>query len=110
MMLNGVIVDASPIKGPEAVSSKEAEPRVVLAALENARKNGFVGLHVLLDSQEVVKALRRYYDWSTYPIILDMKALASLLSFVEFEYVPRALNGQAHRLAKFCYYVRQELG
>ena len=45
-----------------------------------------------------------------HPIILDIKALASLFCFVDFDYIPRTLNGQAHILAKFCDSTRKDVG
>ena len=108
--------------------------RSVLTALEMARKNGFGRLGVLLDAQEVVHALKGGFDWSIYPIILDIralafcpiildikdlafypiildiKALAFLFLSIDFEFILRALYGQAHRLAKFCFLIRQDAG
>lgn len=41
MILNGIIVDTGAIKGPKVASLNEAEVRVVLTALEKARRNDF---------------------------------------------------------------------
>ena len=109
MMLNDVIVDAGAIQGPKVVSSKEAEARAVLATLEKASKNGFDRLCTLTDAQEVVYALKGGLDWSINSIILDIKSLVSLFVSVDFEFIPRALNEQAHRLAKFCFSSRQDV-
>ena len=58
MTLNDVIVDGGAIQRPKVVSSKEAEARAVLVALEKAWKNGFNRLRILTDAQEVVYALK----------------------------------------------------
>lgn len=50
--------------------------------------NSFIRLHVLVDSQDVVNAVKGDYDWSIYPIILDIKALARFL-VLQTEYAPR---------------------
>lgn len=39
-----------------------------------------------------------------------MKSLAFLFCYVDFDYIPRALNGEAYRLAKFCFFARQDVG
>lgn len=46
---------------------------------------------ILLDAQ--VQAWKRDFDWSINQIILDIKPLTSLFCSVEFDYIPRALNG-----------------
>ena len=102
MMLNDVIVDAGAIQGPKVISSKETEVKAVLTTLEKAWKNGFYRLRVLTDAQEVVYALKGGLDWSINSIILDIKSLASLFLSVDFEFIPRAQNEKARRLAKFC--------
>lgn len=50
MKLNIVIVDVGAIQGPKVTSSKEAETRAVLSALEKAKKNGFERIRVLTDA------------------------------------------------------------
>ena len=45
-------------------------------------------LRALLHAQDVVQVLNENYDWSINPIILQIRALASLFSFVEFDYIP----------------------
>lgn len=58
--------------------------RVVLNALEKARKIGFVGIHVILDMQEVGLSLKGNYHWSINSIISDSKAFAFWFYFVDF--------------------------
>eukprot|EP00268_Persea_americana_P008985 TRINITY_DN13535_c0_g1_i2.p1 TRINITY_DN13535_c0_g1~~TRINITY_DN13535_c0_g1_i2.p1 ORF type:complete len:141 (-),score=17.62 TRINITY_DN13535_c0_g1_i2:1004-1426(-) len=109
MMLNDVIVDVDAIKRPKVVSSEEAEAREVLAALGKAWKNGFDRLRILMDAQEVVFALKRGLDWSINSIILDIKSLVSLFVSVDFVFIPKTLNEQAHRLTKFCFFSIQDV-
>lgn len=75
--------------------------------MDNAGKNGFVRLRILMDTKEVVQAMKGEYDWSINPIILNIRALASCFCFMDFDYIPWPLNGLAHRLAKLFYYVKQ---
>lgn len=82
----------------------------MLVALEKARKNGFIWLRVSLDVKPVVQALKGGYDQSINPIILEIKALASLCYFVDLHHIPRALNEKVHRLAKVCYSISQGVG
>ena len=82
---------------------------MVLAALKKAWKNGFIGFHVLTDTQEVIYALNGGLDWSINSIILDIKFLASLFLSVYFEFIPRAPNKQAHKLVKFCFSSRHDV-
>lgn len=56
----------------------------------------------------MVQALKGDYDWSINSIILDIKGLAVLFYFVDIDYILKILNWQAHMLAKFCYYARQD--
>lgn len=65
---------------------------------------------VLLDTQKVVQALKGGYDLSINPIIVDIKALASMFLSLNFDYIPKALNGHSHRLVKFCHSIRQDVG
>lgn len=109
MMLNGIIMDAGAIQGVKVVSSKEVEVRAVLDVLEKVWKNGFGRLRVLLDAQEVIHALKGGFDWSIKSIILDIKSLDSLFLSVDFEFIARALNEQAYRLANFCFSIRRDV-
>lgn len=77
MKLNNAIVDAGAIQGPKVTTSKKAEMRASLAALEKAKEIGFERVRVLMDAKEVVQDLKCDRDWSINPIILDVKALAS---------------------------------
>ena len=63
-----------------------------------------------MDVKEVVRALKGDWDWSISLIIEDIKVLTSLFRYVVFEYIPIILNGNAHKLAKFCYSTRQDIG
>lgn len=55
IMINCVIVDVGAIQMSKVVSLKDTEMRLVLVALENALKNGFVRLYILLDAQGVIR-------------------------------------------------------
>lgn len=80
--------------------------RIVLEALEKAQKNGLLGS---VSCWTLKCEPRKETDWSINQIILDIKPLTSLFCSVEFDYIPRALNGHAHKLAKFCYFARQDV-
>lgn len=103
-------MDVGVIKASKVFSSKKAEARSILAALENAWKNVCIRPRILLDTREVVQALKGGYSLSIIPIILDTKALTSLFLSIDFDYIPRALNGQAHRLVKVCDLIGQDVG
>lgn len=45
-------------------------------------------------------------DWSINPIILDIEALIALFRFVDFDYIPRNLDVQAHMVPNFYYSAR----
>ena len=59
----------------------------------------------------MVQALKGDYDWSINSIILGIgiKVLVPLFYFVDFDYILKALNRQAHVLAKLCYSARQDV-
>lgn len=90
-------------------SSKEAEERAVLTTLERAMANDFDRVYMSMDRKEVLQALKGDQDQSINPIISDIKAFTTLFLCVEFDYIPRALNVQAHMLAKFCFSTRQDV-
>lgn len=78
--------------------------------MEKVRKNGFDTARVLTDDKEAVQALKEDSGCSINSIISDIKALATSFSFVNFDYIARTLNKQAHMLAKFCYITRHDIG
>lgn len=103
-------MDATATQGYKIASSKNAEVRAVLNELEKARKSGFDRLHVVLNAQEVVLALKGNYDCSIDPIISDIKAFVSWFYCVDLDCISRILRDMAHRLAKFCYSSSQDVG
>lgn len=58
----------------------------------------------------MVQALKGGYDLSINSVIVDIKAWASILLSLNFDYTPKALNWHAHRLAKFCHSIRLDVG
>lgn len=62
--------------------------RAVLNALEEVKRNGFLWLHVILNIQEVMIALKGNYDRSINSIISYIKAFASWFYFVDFAIIP----------------------
>jgi ribonuclease HI len=79
-----------------------AEAFGVQLAAEFARFQGFTSISLEGDAQEVVRAMHRD-DEGRYPfgsLIFDAKEI--LKSFISWDigYVPRGINGAAHRLAK----------
>lgn len=81
-------MDAGAIQGPKVISTKEPKARAVFARLDNAGKNDFLRLRILMDDKEVVQALKVKYEWSINLIILDIKALGSCFCFMDFNYIP----------------------
>ena len=59
---------------------------------------------MLMDAKEMVLAFWGNHNWSINPIISNIKALATLFRCVEFDYIPRALNVQAHMLSYVFFY------
>lgn len=82
---------------------------VILIALEKAKANDFDKVCMMMDAKEVVQNLKGDQDRSINPIISNIKALATLFHCVEFDYIPRALNLQAHMLANFYFSTRQDV-
>ena len=61
------------------------------------------------DAKEVIQVLKEADDWSIRPIISDIKGITSLFNFVIFYFIPRSLNGQAHKLAKLCFSINNDI-
>jgi ribonuclease HI len=79
-----------------------AEYQAVLAALRFAVEGGHKRLLVRSDSQLLVRQVTGEYRVKhpgLQPLHREALRLASLLDSVRFEYIPRALNGKADRLA-----------
>ena len=104
-MVNEVVVDASTIQRPEVTTSKEVEMKAVLTTLKR-QETSFTKIRVLMDAKKVVQDLKENYDRSITSIILDNKALAYLFCNINFDYIPKSINGDAHMLTKFCYSTR----
>ncbi|HTW96189.1 MAG TPA: ribonuclease HI family protein [Candidatus Methylomirabilis sp.] len=82
-------------------TNNQAEYRAVIAALEAAKKLGALELEFFLDSELVVKQLKREYkvrDKDLAPLF--MKIYNGSMSFkkVTFKHVPREENREADRL------------
>ena len=73
--------------------------RAVLVVLKKDKGKFFDRVYVVSDAKEV----KEDDNWFISLIILDINYLFSLFSFVDFSFILKSLNGQAHKLPKPCY-------
>ena len=63
----------------------------------------------MFDSKEVIRALKEDDNWSIRHIVSNFKGLTSLISFADFSFIPRTLNGQTHKLGKIHFSINKEI-
>lgn len=74
-----------------------------LVDLQKEKGKCFDRVHMVSDVKDAVHSLKEDDNWFISPIILDINYLFSLFSFVDFSFILKSLNGQAHKLPKPCY-------
>lgn len=82
-------------------TNNQAEYRALLAALEKAKEIGATHIMCYLDSELVVKQMRREYkvrDKDLSPLFLAVWNVAQMFSSVSYTHIPRALNKKADAL------------
>lgn len=83
-------------------TNNQAEYRAVIAALEKARAIGGQELEFYLDSELVVKQLKREYkvkNKDLAPLFLTIHNLSLSFRKISYTHVPRERNKEADRLA-----------
>jgi ribonuclease HI len=83
-------------------TNNQAEYKAVIAALEKAKQYGVDELDFYLDSELVVKQLKREYkvkNEGIAPLFLKVHNLTLVFKKVKFTHIPREKNKEADRLA-----------
>ena len=106
--IGAVIYDANKKKLAEVsehvghVTNNQAEYKAVIAALEKAKELGAEELEFYLDSELVVKQLKREYkvkNQDLAPLFLKIYNLEMGFKKISFKHIPREMNKEADALA-----------
>lgn len=96
MQFNWCTILAGAIKGHRRASAKEAEACVILYTLKKVKELELSKIHILLNVLCVVKGIQVKKYWSIKPVVQDILDVAYTFDLVDFSFIPRTFNGQAH--------------
>lgn len=74
----------------------KAEARAVLFSLAKVREFKLDQILFLLDSLEVIRAIKGNEDWTIRSFVMDIRDLAKSFELIRFRHLSRALNRAAH--------------
>lgn len=84
----------------EFMCYKEGEARAVLFTISKVRKFKLDQIPFLLDSLNVIRAIKENENLILRSFVVDIYNLAKSYEYIEFQHLSRALNWAAHSIAR----------